>query len=284
MGYLCVRKGINILNLNKVFMNLIQENKPGTTESMKRDLFGRVFILLVTLAACQEPVVKAASNPAPKPSIDCGILADKGVVCSIANSILESGDNENIWNLSTLDTTKYFTVEDYFTNKAAKDRLVLIGGEAGLSAGSANNLMLLLSCTDSVRVLWSGQVGNIEKDGIRDLNGDGIREIICQLGMTWMGECSEYYHIFNFKKGQLQSLFQASSSSVLDCGLDSLGATYKQGDTIETTLACTLVPNRERRCQVQQIRTVKVHNGGVTNDEIKMNLTTAVDTVFIDLN
>jgi len=262
----------------------MQENKPRTGASMKKNPVIHVLIILLVQPACQESNNKPVPQPQAVQLGDCSVLANKDTIFAIASSILELKSNENIWNLSSLDSSKFYAIDDHFTSSATKERLVLIGGQAGASAGSANNLLLLLSCTDSIRVLWSGQVGNIEQNGIRDLNGDGIREIICESEMVWMGECSEYYHIFNFEKGKLRTLFEASSRSVLDCGLDCLGATYKQGDTIETTLACTLVPNRERRYQVQQIRTVKVHNGGVTNDEIKMNLTTAVDTVFIDLN
>lgn len=93
---------------------------------------------------------------------DCKSLKDKKVILEFANSIIAKKDNKNIWNISEIDTNEFFTCEDYFTNSKKKNRLVLIGGNAGLSAGSEDNLLILFSCIDSLNILWSGQVGEFD--------------------------------------------------------------------------------------------------------------------------
>jgi len=165
---------------------------------------------------------------------DCNRLTDKKVIYEIAKSIINS-NNENIWNLHDIDTTDFFTTEDYFTNSETKNRLVLIGGEAGTSAGTARNLLILFSCTDSLNVIWSEQVSKFTQDDIVDVNGDGIKEIVMNTGWAWMGEIGDYYEIFNFKDEKKNDIFTARSKSVID-GDEFFGYPefYKRGDTLES--------------------------------------------------
>lgn len=79
--------------------------------------------------------------------------------------------------MSDLDTTNIVSFGDYFTEANIKTQLVLINGAAGLSAGTNQALLILLSCTDTLNVLWSGQTTAFNNDDIMDLNGDGIKEI-----------------------------------------------------------------------------------------------------------
>ena len=191
-----------------------------------------IIIFILGFLACNNNIDKTTRN---EKSFDCSSLSDKKAIFNIANSIIDKNDNKEIWNLSKIDTSKFFILDDYFTNPYKQNKLVLIEGEAGLSAGSANGLLILFSCSDSLDILWSGQVGNIEPSDIKDLNGDGIKEIVCTSETIWMGECIKNFDIFNFKNGTQNFLFTAKSYSVLDCGglEEILADHFKQGDTLE---------------------------------------------------
>ena len=247
---------------------------------MKRFTNKLTFILTIGLFACNNIADKTSKNGQ---LFDCNSLTDKKVIFEISKSIIEKKDNEQIWNISEIDTTDFFTTEDYFTNPKTKNRLVLIGGNAGMSSGTADNLLILFSCSDSLNILWSGQVGDFYQTDILDLNGDGIKEIVCNSSMMWMGECNDNYNIFNFKDGRQNFVFTSHSTSVLDCGLDNIGKLYKLGDTLELNLDCSLIKLKDKEFSVRQIKTTKIHNGGQTDEEIMKNLKVIIDTTTINL-
>jgi hypothetical protein len=214
---------------------------------------------------------------------DCNKLSERKVIYEIANSIIENHNNENIWNLTEIDTTEYFTKEDYFINSRTKNRIVILGGNAGLSSGTANNLLLLLDCTNSLKIVWSGQIGEINPSDIKDINEDGIKEIVCTSSTIWMGECNDNYNIFNFKGGKQNMIFNANSNSVLDCGKDNLADQFKIGDTLENKFDCAIIKLNNKEFNIQKIQTSKIHSGGLTDTEIMKNLKIFTDTTFIKL-
>jgi hypothetical protein len=248
---------------------------------MKR-FYPLLFIfLLPAISACNsnklEPATHAAKN-------NCPARSDKAAMYSLALSVIDKHDNDNIWNLAEIDTTDFAVSENYFTNTKTRNRLVLMNGRAGLSAGSAHRLLMLFACPDSFKLLWSGQVGNIHFGAdIFDLTGDGIMEILETSGATWMGECTESFSIYNFEDGKHHTLFNAVSSSVLDCGGEDLGQLYKKGDTLETHFDCSRLRTGDKKYGVRQIRTIKIHNGGHTDEQILKNLKVTVDTTIITL-
>lgn len=237
--------------------------------------------MTLTLFACNSNHTSETSKHEQK--FNCNSLADKNVIFEIANSILDKHDNDQIWNLSEIDTTDFFTVEDFFINSKTKNRLVLVGGIAGGSSGSADNLLILFSCSDTFNVVWAGQVGDFTQADIADLNGDGIKEIISNPGAVWMGECFDTYEIFNFKDGKQNFIYAAHSTSVIDCGRDNLSEIFKLGDTLESKFDCSLQRLKDNEYGVREIHTIKVHNGGQTDAEIFKNLQTTFDTTDIKL-
>ena len=214
----------------------------------------------------------------------------KNKIYEIAKSIIDNKDNnENIGNLYGITTTSFFTTEDYFTNSETKNRLVLISGEAGTSSGTARNLLILFSGIDTYNVIWSGQVSEFIQDDIVDINGDGIKEIVMNSGWVWMGYIGEYYQIFNFKNGKKNDIFTVRSTSVLDCDYDGNDVfmnypdLYKQGDTLENKFDCSLIKLNDTEYGVKQIHTVKIHNGGQTEQEILKKVKVFSDTTNIKL-
>jgi hypothetical protein len=232
-------------------------------------------ITLITwvIVSCTESKKEEASKK------DCSSINDKKVLLEIANGIIAKHDNPEIWNLTDPDTTFFFSTENYFTNSKTKTTLVLLGGNAGLSSGSADRLLMLFSCTDTLNLLWSGQIGPITESDIIDVNGDGIVEIIYTSNDIWMGECGDQFYILNFKEGKQNTIFQALSMSLIDCGLDISEKNIVVGDTLENTFNCSLEKLNDREYSIKQIRTTKIHNGGNTEEEIIKKAITTIDTV-----
>lgn len=216
-------------------------------------------------------------------TFDCHTLTNKQVIYNLAKEIIEKNESGGIWNLSDIDTTDFFTTEDYFINANTKNTLISIGGEAGLSAGSANHLLILFSCTDTLGVVWYEQTGKVTAADITDVNGDGIKELVCNTGYVWMGECGDNYRIVNFKDGRKNILFNAHSTSLLGCGRDDVFEFVKQGDTVENSYNCSLQKLNDKSSVIRQIQTVKIYQGGETEEEITNRLKVVVDTMEVQL-
>jgi len=248
-----------------------------------RNLF--LLLLSVIVSACNNNTAKSGNNnPPDDSSITCADLVYRDVVLEIADSIIADKDNKNIWNLDHVDTTEYLSVEDYFTNTKTKNRLVVLGGTAGMSAGNARYLLILFDCTDSLNILWAGQVGEIKADEIKDYNHDGIKDIVCRSGMTWMGECNSTIDLFNFKGDTQNVLFSAGSRSVIDCGGENLNESIKPGDTLESNNECTIMPGPGANSYfVKQITTVKIDNGGKTDEEVIARLEIFRDSMMTEI-
>jgi hypothetical protein len=229
--------------------------------------------------SCNQGKSKTVSTE--KIKFDCNSAINGNTIYAIADSLINRTETDEIWNLSEVDTSHIFTTEDYFTNAATKNRLVLVKGSAGLSAGTANNLLILFACADSLQMVWAGQVGQFTQENIRDLNNDGIKEIVCTSEALWMGECNKSFTIFNFKNGKRNFLYSAHSSTVLGCGYDNL-SDFKQGDTLETEITPTLL-RKDKGYMVQQVTTIKVHNGGDSTEAVIDNVLLLRDTAMIEL-
>jgi hypothetical protein len=90
-------------------------------------------------------------------------------------------------------------------------------------------------------------------------------------------------NIITTKYGKQHTLFNAVSTSVLDCGREDFGTLYKKGDTLETHFDCSLLRAGDKKYEVRQIRTIKIHNGGHADEEILRNLKVSVDTIITAL-
>ncbi|NOS92537.1 MAG: hypothetical protein HOP30_11485 [Cyclobacteriaceae bacterium] len=182
-----------------------------------------------------------------------------------------------------VDTTDVFIIEDYFISSKSKHLLIRMDGEAGMSSGTANNLMMIASCTDGIKVIWSGQVGEFSQSDIRDLNNDGIKEIVIRTSMMWMGECNSSFSIINFVNGTENTIFSRHSRSVVDCGFDNHAELSKSGDTLVSNYECEVEYAGSNVYEVNQVRTIKVSKGGQTDDEVINNLAVTTDTARIKL-
>ncbi len=247
-----------------------------------RPLYLTLLFTLILLPGCNIPNVNSTSTE----KLICADSADINQIIPLATSVVKAHNNDKIWNLSPpVDTSRFFSIEDYFIDAKIKSRLVWIGFDAGMSTGTANNLLMLLNCADTPVLIWSAQVGLINKDEIKDLNNDGVKGIVCTSSMTWMGECNDSYSIFNFKGGHQNILFIANSQSFIDCGNDNYNERYKKGDTLENKRKCILLPSgKSKYWQVKQVQTLKIHNRGKTDMEVLNQLKTFINTTYTEIN
>lgn len=242
---------------------------------MKRYLH-LIFILLALLipaVACnQAKVVKAKDT---KYSTQGNKRTEKQQVYLIGESIIrDRTDNDLVWNIEKLDTNEYWVYEGHFVNTSVKNKLVLLGGKAGESAGTEDNLLILFDAKDPKKILWAGQTGDILKEQVKDLNGDGITEVVVTKSNTYMGECSEIFEIISFRKAKREILFSKRSWSVIDCGSQEVWKMYKMGDTLQAQYVHELVSVKDNVYQVREKGLVKIHAGGSTDKEMKAKLIT----------
>ena len=191
---------------------------------------------MISLGSCGRTKVNNGNS-----KFECHLPIDKAAIIKIATGIIKEQPTSEIWNLADLDTNSIISFEDYFTDTKNKTQLVLINGSAGLSAGTSQALLILLACTDTLKVIWTGQTTAFNNDAIKDLNEDGIKEITTTSNSIWMGICSETFNIINFQNGKRNVLYQATSISYIDCGLSDLTSQFKIGDTLENLRSCAII-------------------------------------------
>ncbi|MFN8416369.1 MAG: hypothetical protein U0U66_08565 [Cytophagaceae bacterium] len=253
---------------------------------MKKHFF--ITFLLIIICSCnnatEKPITQESTIDSKKINTPSEIKKTtyKEFYLKIADSIVNQHSNKEIWNLSNIDTIEFYTIEDFFINKKTKNRIVLMGGSTGFSSGTADNILMLFSYPDTLKVLWAGQLGDFETKDIIDVNKDGIKEIVCTASSMHMGECHETYTIFNLKNGKKNYLFTSRSFSVIDCGFDNIYETHKKGDTLEIENNCLLNSNPSGY-YVQKIQTTKIFYGGNSVDELKSKLKITVDSSDIKL-
>lgn len=210
---------------------------------------------------------------------NCEIKFNKEELIAAGQLILDQGENENIWNLHELDTSEFYAIDDYFISPDEKTKLVLIGGIAGGSSGSADNLLMIVKCyDDEINILWAGQFGDITENGIVDINNDGIKEVVSNSELVWMGECHEFNSVYNFTSEDDVVLFKSHSYSFIDCGTIDLSS-HTKGDTLELGVKFELI-NRENRFFVEEYKTFKIHNGGKDDKAVLKNMIMTMDTVY----
>jgi len=262
-----------------------------------------ILILTLGVIACSNNPHKIATTDSVqyRQSSNVNPLTDKGLIYHIADSIVTSIENKiskneykEYFSLRNIDTTDALIVEDYFTNNKTKTTLVLLDAEGNPPDGTDHYLLLLLSYTDTYNLISVEQSGDFTPSDIRDLNGDGVKEIIICDSSAQEGISSDSYSIVNFRNGKMQVLFSRLSESKIyydNNGLATdyhandydLAERYHVGDTLEHKFECSLINNKTGTYNIRQIETSKIHNGGANDSEIVMNLIIKSDTTEIKL-
>lgn len=236
---------------------------------MKQYFFVCSIILSVGLLAFKKTEENKIEN---KQKFDCTTLRDKNALVKFGDSIISSQGLESEFRLTDFDTTNVFVTEDYFTNSTSKSKLVVFYESVAFGRSSLSNFCMLFTCNDFLKLEWSGSVGVISENGIRDLNGDGIKEIEFDSGYTGQGITEGIYEISNFKNGKKNEIYSAHSFSALGQTFEQLAAYSKKGDTIEDSFSISILKMKDHKFMVKQVDTFKIFNGGENENEMMRKL------------
>jgi hypothetical protein len=139
---------------------------------------------------------------------------------------------------------------------------------------------MIISCqNDKIHLDWFGQEGELLDENFRDLDGDGIKEIIVEKSMMWMGECVDNYEILNFQSGERNVHFATRSYSVIECGGEDL-LFFKKGDTLAVQIENKIIA-QDQAFIVKQKRFIKIHNGGESYEAVVKNMIERTDERYI---
>lgn len=220
-----------------------------------------LFVGSISLFACQ-------SNKNETSGAICNTTVDKSEIIRVAMDLVNNNDGEIIWSLTEIDTLGIVIYEDHFVSAECKNTLAIIDGYTmSMSSGNADKLLLLFSCDEMPKVLWFEQGPEVSPDDIVDLNGNGLKEIILKSQSLWMGNCNDAYEIISLSKGEKKTVYKANSYSRIDCGGLIEMLELNIGDTLSNMNEFQL-ENEENGYNLRVDNTIKIYNGGNTEDEI----------------
>lgn len=211
-------------------------------------------------------------------TISCEDLDNPAVIYALA---LEEQEND----FPAFDQLDFFTVRGHFSSTESEQILIRIESHAGVSCGTCCNMLLLYSCENKIRKIWSGYTGNFTRENIRDLNQDGLLEIESGCGFTWSCTLGERLTIFNLANGKEHVLYESYSENYMNeaCG-DQMRAPYRNGDTISYFFHDKLIdPDEDGIYEVRRIRESNLFRGGKTEAEMNQRMQTVMDTVIVAL-
>jgi hypothetical protein len=109
----------------------------------------------------------------------------------------------------------YFIVYGHFTSDTADEAFIVMPAHAGVSCGSCCNLYLLYNCRTPLRLIRSGNIGDLTEENVCDLDNDGLLEVVHGCGYTWSCELGDRFSIFNFAGGKENVRYESHSANYM---------------------------------------------------------------------
>ncbi|HTL82161.1 MAG TPA: hypothetical protein VL651_10675 [Bacteroidia bacterium] len=239
-------------------------------------------------ADSQKKVSSVDSIPPDDPNEDDGYEFLDNLTCEDLN---DWGTLQNILkedpeysSLSFSESSEHFTIQRDFLGNGKTQTLVFIEAYGASSSGGCSNYISLFSCDSMARLILSDISGSFTESDIRDLDNDGVPEIISTCSILHMGECHDRYEIFNFKNGKRNFLYQSDAYSYIGCGFDDNVSWLKKGDSIGEDIHDSLVdPDGDHVWEIRSIRSKKIYAGGKLDKDIISNEIKQTDTFLIPL-
>jgi hypothetical protein len=198
-----------------------------------------------------------------------------------ANFTYPDGSHE--WSGVKTEDHDFKVINGHFTSSRELQMLVLIDVDLGSSWGTHDNLMMLFNCPQNPDLIDVALVCDPEGKPM-DLTGDGLDELITSDFGVHMGECNEWYHIWSWKEGKAEIIFEANSLSHVGCGGGWSSDVLEPADTLACHYRHQLSDeDGDGKFEVLQIREISIQNGGTTESEIMEQMITTTDSVVIRL-
>lgn len=212
-------------------------------------------------------------------NISCADLENKSVVLHYAKDHAFS-------SYDTFDTTNVLVLKGHFINSQTEQTLVWVADYPMPSSGDGCNLVMLFSCDQVARLLMNITTGVFTKENVRDLDNDGVLEIVAESSICRMGECHSHYDIFNLADTVQHMLYSAHTYSQLEeeSWGDNYEGYFKKGDTLRDSISSRLVRNPgDNAYKVMQVRKVEIYNGGKKVKEMEQQKIIRVDSSLVPL-
>ena len=210
-------------------------------------------------------------------NLTCDDLDNRKVIYDLASQEIDASSG------ITFDTSDVLVLRNHFISKDTLTTLILVQEQSLAYLLDKPCLLLLYNCRNVVRQVMNETTFGFSAKDIRDLDDDGVVEIISKSDYAGMGECSNTYRIFNFKNGKENVLYESGGYSHIDC-LGDNDTRFKNGDTLGLEIADELIPTQNPKVfEVKEIHKYKICNGGKTAEEIVKKEIVTGDSVFIPL-
>lgn len=237
-------------------------------EQQKRDSF----IAAQQQWPIDDPKMDGIEQPVDTGKVPCGKLR-------LTDIEAEANRHMNDFMFHSITTNGMERWEGHFTRKDEKQLLVSLPGSANGSSGNAQNMAMLLSCSDPTHAIWASQVGDLQ---VIDLNGDGLMEIVESVNIVWMGACNDFYEIYTFRNGKKETMISRESLSRVNCGGETDTPRFSKGDTVSNMYDCRLTHDPLGNWQVMVIHEYAINKtNSKTEKEIVPKLTYQTDTNFV---
>jgi hypothetical protein len=248
------------------------------TSPQKNERDAKLYADSVASVQYSDSLTDDAAMDDPEQVITCDELEN-------ISTIMQQVKENDSYGFIHYDSTQTLVLHGHFISADSVSTLVLVSGDSGPPCGTGCNMLLLYRCDSVAGLVLTENAGWFSEADVRDLDGDGVMEIITGYDWMNMGECASYFQVFNFKGGKSNLLFENSSYDYFGCGYgDENVKNYKKGDTIGLTLKTDLIdPDHDHIYEVNEYRDYKIFNGGKTEDEVLKKAEHTYDTVIVKL-
>lgn len=213
-------------------------------------------------------------------NISCADLENKSVIFHFAKAHAFTS------YINTFDTSNVLLIKGHFIDNKTEQTLVWIADYPMPSCGDGCNLVMLFNCGSVARLLMNFNAGVFTKENVRDLDNDGVLEIVAESGICRMGECHSNYDIFNLADTVQNMLYHAHTYSMLEeenWG-DNYEGYFKKGDTLRDSIGSRLVrAPGDNVYKVMQVRKVEIYNGGKKVKEMEQQKIVRIDSSIVPL-
>jgi hypothetical protein len=233
----------------------------------------KLFILCMILAGAAITNCPAQNTQIPK-SPNCQ-PPTQAFLKQIATNIISKDPKNAIWYplaLKNAKLTQFELIKGKFSGKGKEEYLAVLksGFYAGMMTQTKGfDLLLKLGCTGKDwTVDWYTQTYAITKEAVKDINGDGIDELLIKAGDAKLGIMRYSTKIISIKNNQANTIYQNRILSYAGTG-PSITDHLHSLDTLSIEPSITFKDvNNDQINEIIENTKVEVYAGGKTYETI----------------